>query len=161
MKRIQILIVVALTTLLLGCNESQNISTAVTDFVSPKSVEASNQNSPVSISQIKKTNGIVFGSKFPEVLAVDISPAQSDKFRFSVTLSSPYDTPERYADAWRVLDDQDKQLGIRVLWHDHANEQPFTRSATISIPANTRTVYVEGRDQANGWSGQRFKVEIP
>jgi len=143
MKRIQILIVVALTTLLLGCNESQNISTAVTDFVSPKSVEASNQNSPVSISQIKKTNGIVFGSKFPEVLAVDISPAQSDKFRFSVT-----------------LDDQDKQLGIRVLWHDHANEQPFTRSATISIPANTRTVYVEGRDQANGWSGQRFKVEV-
>jgi len=152
MKRIQILIVVVLTTLLLGA--------AVTDFVSPNPVEAVEKNSYASVSQTKQTDGVVYGDKFPKVLAVDISPGQSGKFRFSVTLSSPYDTPQRYADAWRVLDEQGKQLGIRVLWHDHANEQPFTRSATISIPANTRTVYVEGRDQANGWSGQRFKVEV-
>ena len=79
---------------------------------------------------------------------------------FDVTLSSPYDTPERYADAWRVLDDKDKELGIRVLAHDHAGEQPFTRSETIRVPRQVGTVYVEGRDQDYGWSGQRFEVDM-
>jgi len=83
-------------------------------------------------------------------------------WRFSVTLSSPYDTPQRYADAWRVLDGNDTELGIRVLGHDHANEQPFTRSQSgIAIADGTEVVYVEGRDQANGWSGQRFAFSLP
>ena len=103
---------------------------------------------------------LVFGDKFPEVLKVKFSQATSKKRRFSVTLSSKYDTPKRYADAWRVLDSEDNELGIRILGHDHANEQPFTRSGTIEIPKETNVVYVEGRDKANGWSGQRFKVML-
>ena len=31
-------------------------------------------------------------------------------------------------DAWRVLDPDGNELGVRILTHDHANEQPFTRS---------------------------------
>lgn len=104
---------------------------------------------------------IVFGDQFPEVLGVEVTVAAERNFRFAVTLSSPYDTPERYADAWRVLDGEDNELGIRVLGHDHANEQPFTRSANIEVPSGTTTVFVEGRDQANGWSGQRFVVAMP
>lgn len=104
---------------------------------------------------------VVFGDQFPEVLAVELTLENNDNWRFDVTLSSPYDTPERYADAWRVLDDKNKELGIRVLGHDHANEQPFTRSETIRVPRQLTTVYVEGRDQDNGWSGQRFEVEMP
>lgn len=104
---------------------------------------------------------IVFGDQFPEVLAVKVSRGQGDKWRFNVTLSSAYDTPQRYADAWRVLDDQDNELGVRILGHDHANEQPFTRSGTFEIPQGTQKLFVEGRDQANGWSGQRFKVKMP
>lgn len=104
---------------------------------------------------------IEFGDKFPEVLEVKASAGQGDKWRFNVTLSSTYDTPQRYADAWRVLDDQDNELGIRILGHDHANEQPFTRSGTIEIPQGTQKVFVEGRDQANGWSGQRFEFKMP
>ena len=104
---------------------------------------------------------IVFGNQFPEVLAVKVSRGPGDQWRFNVTLSSAYDTPQRYADAWRVLDDQDNELGVRILGHDHANEQPFTRSGTFKIPQGTQKLFVEGRDQANGWSGQRFKVEMP
>jgi len=104
---------------------------------------------------------VVFGDQFPEVLAVELTLVNNDNWRFDVTLSSPYDTPERYADAWRVLDDKNKELGIRVLGHDHANEQPFTRSETIQVPRRLTTVYIEGRDQDNGWSGQRFEVEMP
>lgn len=104
---------------------------------------------------------VVFGDTFPEVLAVEIALVNNDNWRFDVTLSSPYDTPERYADAWRVLDDMGEELGIRVLGHDHASEQPFTRSATIQVPSQLTTVFVEGRDQDNGWSGQRFEVVMP
>ena len=104
---------------------------------------------------------IVFADKFPEVLAVDVSHGKNNNWLFSVTLSSEYDTPKRYADAWRVLDKQDNELGIRILGHDHANEQPFTRSKRIRLPADINTVFVEGRDQDNGWSGQRFEVQLP
>lgn len=98
---------------------------------------------------------------FPVVLDVTASTDDGSSWRFSVTLSSPYDTPQRYADAWRVLDPNDAELGIRVLGHDHANEQPFTRSQSgIAIPDDATVVYVEGRDQANGWSGQRFAFDV-
>ena len=104
---------------------------------------------------------IEYGDRFPEVLEVEATDLGDGQWRFAVTLSSPYDTPQRYADAWRVLDADDDELGIRVLLHDHANEQPFTRSETIDVPAGTRTVWIEGRDQANGWSGQRFEFVLP
>ena len=106
------------------------------------------------------TETIVFGDDFPEVLAVDTTLGSGQSWNFSVTLSSTYDTPQRYADAWRVLDANDVELGIRVLGHDHANEQPFTRSTTGEVPEGTAAVWVEGRDQANGWSGQRFEVAL-
>jgi len=113
------------------------------------------------VSLASDSGSVVFGEKFPQVIAVKANNIKSGEWRFSVTLSSSYDTPARYADAWRVLDENDEELGIRVLGHDHANEQPFTRSATFKLLADTKIVYVEGRDQLNGWSGQRFKFELP
>ena len=108
-----------------------------------------------------KPKNVVFGDRFPEVLEAKANNMSGDKWIFDVTLSSTYDSPQRYADAWRVLDDQDNELGIRILAHDHAAEQPFTRSGVISIPNQTSPVFVEGRDQKNGWSGQRFEVSLP
>jgi len=97
---------------------------------------------------------------FPTVVAAMASTNDGSSWRFDVTLLSEYDSPARYADAWRVLDADDNELGIRVLGHDHANEQPFTRSTSVDIPAGTMTVFVEGRDQLNGWSGERFEVTL-
>jgi hypothetical protein len=99
--------------------------------------------------------------KFPEVVKVVITE-RNGSYRFDVTLSSPYDTPERYADAFRVLDADGKELGIRVLLHDHAYEQPFTRSLTgVNVPQNTAAVFIEGRDKTYGWSGVLTEVEMP
>ena len=105
-------------------------------------------------------NDVVFGDKFPEVIAVEAISRENGDWNFEVTLSSTYDTPQRYADAWRVLDAEGQELGIRILGHDHANEQPFTRSGTIQIPEGVDTVFVEGRDQLHGWSGQRFEFKL-
>ena len=85
----------------------------------------------------------------------------SGTWTFDATLSSPYDTPQRYADAWRVVGPDGTVFGIRELTHDHASEQPFTRSQTgIEIPEDVQTVTVEGRDQISGWGGATVEVNL-
>jgi len=92
---------------------------------------------------------------FPDVIAVTADQSDDGTWRFDVTLSSPYDTPDRYADAWRILGPDGTEYGVRELAHDHANEQPFTRSLSgVEIPDEVDSVVVEGRDQVNGWGGE-------
>jgi hypothetical protein len=52
-------------------------------------------------------------------------------------------------------------LGIRELAHDHAAEQPFTRSlAAVPVPAAVRIVTIEARDLVNGWGGATVEVDL-
>ena len=98
--------------------------------------------------------------RFPDIVEVAVT-AEGDTFRFDVTVSSPYDTPERYADAWRVVAPDGTELGVRELTHDHASEQPFTRSLNdVVIPPDVTEVTVEGRDLVNGWGGGTQVVTI-
>lgn len=98
---------------------------------------------------------------FPDVLAASATFDGDGTWTFSATLSSPYDSADRYADAWRVVGPDGTVYGIRELAHDHANEQPFTRTQTgIEIPDEITTVTVEGRDQVSGWGGATVEVEL-
>ncbi len=100
--------------------------------------------------------------RFPDVLAVELRPAGERVYDVAVTISSPYDTPQRYADGWRVLDPDGSVLGTHTLLHDHAAEQPFTRTQRgLHIPDGVTTVTVEGRDQVNGYGGATISVEVP
>jgi len=68
---------------------------------------------------------------------------------------------DHYADKWRVVDQQGKVLGERVLLHPHENEQPFTRGESgIEIPDTTTVVFVEAHDKVHGWSHQRVRVDL-
>ncbi|WP_300006884.1 hypothetical protein [Pseudonocardia sp.] len=98
--------------------------------------------------------------RFPDIVGVEVTPAD-DEFSFAVTVSSPYDTPERYADAFRVRAADGTVFGVNELTHDHASEQPFTRSFDVAIPEGVGEVVVEGRDQANGWGGGTQTVPVP
>lgn len=111
---------------------------------------------PVTASTVPETTT----DDFPDILAAQATPSDDGFWRFDVTVSSTYDTPERYADAWRVVGPDGTQLGIRVLTHDHANEQPFTRSQSIEIPADVAAVTIEGRDLANGWGGGTLELAL-
>jgi len=97
---------------------------------------------------------------FPTVVDAAATTSGGSSWLVNVILLSEYDSPARYADSRRVLDANDNELGIRVLAHDHAGEQPFTRSHTVDIPSDVTTVFVEGRDQINGWSGERFELTL-
>ncbi|MEO7852718.1 MAG: hypothetical protein ABIR94_10780 [Rubrivivax sp.] len=100
--------------------------------------------------------------KFPDVVSVKVQARQSNNFDFDVTVSSPYDSAQRYADGFRVLALDGKVLGERKLWHDHAGEQPFTRDLYgVAVPAGQRSVVVEARDQKHGYGGKRVEVSLP
>lgn len=99
--------------------------------------------------------------EYPDVVAVELSPT-GDTWTVDATISSPYDSPDRYADAFRVLAPDGTELGVRELLHDHASEQPFTRSLTgATIPHDVTEVTVEGRDLVNGWGGETVTVPMP
>ncbi|HEY7655256.1 MAG TPA: hypothetical protein VH881_00200 [Burkholderiales bacterium] len=98
----------------------------------------------------------------PDVLAVKVRATGAETFDFDVTVSSPYDTPQRYADAFRVRGDDGTVYGERKLLHDHAGEQPFTRDLYgVKIPRAVRTVVVQARDQRFGYGGKTIKVALP
>lgn len=99
--------------------------------------------------------------QYPDVVSVDVDVESDGTYLFEVTISSPYDSPERYADAWRILGPDGTQLAIRELLHDHANEQPFTRSLSgVELPAGIETVTVEGRDLEYGWGGATVDADV-
>ncbi len=97
----------------------------------------------------------------PDVTEASLTQDSDGTFTASVTISSPYDSPQRYADAWRVLTAEREELTVRVLTHDHAGEQPFTRSKSgITIPDDVNQVIVQGRDLINGWGGAEITVDL-
>lgn len=100
--------------------------------------------------------------KFPDVIAAQVRRGNAGTFDFDVTVSSPYDTPQRYADAFRVVDAAGTVYGERKLLHDHAGEQPFTRDLYgVRIPPGVRKVIVQARDQRFGYGGRTVEVALP
>ena len=79
----------------------------------------------------------------------------------SVTLKHNDSGWDHYADAWRLLDVDGKEIGKRVLFHPHEQEQPFTRSLSkVRINPTTKIIYVEAHDKVHGWSKQHLKVDL-
>jgi len=100
--------------------------------------------------------------RFPDVVSVKVQKRGQDTFDFDVTVSSPYDTPQRYADGIRVVGRNNEVLGERKLLHDHADEQPFTRDLSgVKVPAGVRTVVIQARDQKHGYGGKSFEAALP
>ena len=82
-------------------------------------------------------------------------------WRVSVTLEHGDTGWEHYADAWRVVTSDGKDLGTRTLHHPHEAEQPFTRSLSpVRIPAGVTVVTVEAHDKVHGWSGDKVLVNL-
>lgn len=116
---------------------------------------------PATPASTAGAQGDASDSLFPDVIAATATTTREGGWLFSATVSSPYDSPERYADAWRVLAPDGTELGVRELAHDHASEQPFTRTLSgVVVPAGVDVVTVEGRDQVNGWGGATVEVEL-
>lgn len=92
------------------------------------------------------------------VLDVTWSGARPD-MQFNVTMVHDDDGEAGYADAWHVETLDGRSLGRRDLWHDHGS-RPFTRSQTITIPANVTEVVVRAYDQTHGFGGTAMIVNL-
>ena len=87
--------------------------------------------------------------------------SQRGSWVFHVTLKHGDTGWKHYADAWRVVTADGKELGTRTLYHPHVEEQPFTRSlGDVKIPAGTKEVFIEAHDKVHGWSKTKYKLKI-
>lgn len=87
-----------------------------------------------------------------DVMAVSVK-GEPGAYNFSVTIRSPDEGCNQYADWWEVLNQEGELLYRRILLHSHVNEQPFTRSGgPVSIAADT-TVIVRAHMNTSGYGG--------
>lgn len=114
----------------------------------------------VAVATDAEETGVASEQRFPDV--IDATAERTNLgWTFDVTVSSPYDTADRYADAWRIVGANGTVYATRELAHDHAAEQPFTRSIQgVEIPDDVEVVTIEGRDQTNGWGGGVFEFTL-
>lgn len=85
-----------------------------------------------------------------------------DSWTFDVTVRHNDSGWDHYVDAWRIMDPEGKELGIRNLAHPHTGEQPFTRSLShVVVPEGMTEVGVQARDSNDGWTSEVKRVPLP
>lgn len=85
-----------------------------------------------------------------------------DTWAISVTISHTDTGWDDYADGWRILAPDGSELAMRILYHPHVNEQPFTRSlANVSIPDDMGHVLIQAHTNSDGWAKDTVKVMLP
>ena len=107
---------------------------------------------------------IAFGPAFADPAEIVAAEAQDSggAWRFSVTIRHGDTGWDDYADGWRVLDMDGNELGMRVLFHPHVDEQPFTRSLSgVRIPDGTTQVQIQARDLPAGWNASSVIFQLP
>ena len=96
-----------------------------------------------------------------EILATEFHNTGGTHWSVNVTLKHEDTGWDHYADNWRVMDNDGKILGERVLYHPHVNEQPFTRSlGNVNVPTKTKIVYITAHDKIHGWTPETLKVNL-
>ncbi|MEE9332906.1 MAG: hypothetical protein V3U65_02340 [Granulosicoccaceae bacterium] len=95
-----------------------------------------------------------------DVVDVEIIALGDNKYRINTTVRHDDAGWEHYANRWDVLAPDGTVLGSRELAHPHDNEQPFTRSLTLSIPADITSVTIQANDLTHGLGGKTMTVDI-
>lgn len=97
-----------------------------------------------------------------DVVDVKVSMTAKREYRFDVTVRHADAGWKHYADRWEVLGPDGKVLGVRVLYHPHVDEQPFTRSLPgVKIPAGIDRVTLRAGDKVHKFGGRTKSVPLP
>ncbi len=96
-----------------------------------------------------------------DVVGVEVSKGGGGSYRFDVTVAHGDEGWDHYADAWDVVAPDGSVLGTRVLAHPHENEQPFTRSTTVTIPDGISEVTLRAKDSVHEYGGAEVTVTLP
>lgn len=96
-----------------------------------------------------------------DVVDARIKALGDGRYRIDATVLHDDAGWDHYADRWDVLAVDGRVLGSRELAHPHDNEQPFTRSLTLSLPPGTSLVRIQAHDSVHGLGGAIFELEVP
>lgn len=96
-----------------------------------------------------------------DIVDARITALGDGRYRIDATVQHADTGWDHYADRWDVLDTSGKLLGSRELAHPHVNEQPFTRSLTLNLPAGTKTVILQAHDSVHGLGGKQLEIALP
>jgi len=97
----------------------------------------------------------------PVVEAVNLTSLGGNTWRVDVTVSHADSGWDHYANGWRVIDSEGKELGFRELLHPHETEQPFTRGLTLEIAESVLAIRVQAIDLLHGDGEASEEVLIP
>ncbi len=96
-----------------------------------------------------------------DVLEVVIKKTFNGQFRIDTTVKHDDTGWDHYADRWDVVALDGTVIGSRILHHPHENEQPFTRSLTLAIPADVTQVTIRAHDSVHELGGKEMVVDVP
>ncbi|MEL7356506.1 MAG: hypothetical protein AAFN40_08075 [Cyanobacteria bacterium J06560_6] len=91
------------------------------------------------------------------VAAVTVAREENTKYQFAVTVKSPDEGCDRYANWWEVITEDGKLLYRRILAHSHVEEQPFTRSGGPVDVEPDEVVIVRSHMHPTGYHTQAMK----
>jgi len=96
-----------------------------------------------------------------DVVGGEITALGDGRYRVDATVRHDDTGWDHYADRWDVLAPDGSVLGSRVLAHPHENEQPFTRSLSLEIPADVTRVTLVANDSVHGTGGVTLELDVP
>ena len=96
-----------------------------------------------------------------DVVGGSITSLGDGRYRVDATVEHADEGWDHYANRWDVLGPDGEVLGVRELLHPHENEQPFTRSLTLEIPAGIKVITLQANDSVHGLGGKTFELEVP
>lgn len=113
---------------------------------------------PLTLLAIESCNAQNQETQVGEVIVEKvITSGIEDDYTFSVTLRSPDQGCQQYADWWEVISIDGDLIYRRILMHSHVDEQPFTRSGgKVKIKAD-QEVIVRAHMNNSGYGSQGMK----
>jgi hypothetical protein len=150
---------VGVATALAGCRgRDESAATTATDSTTTRTTGAPSRSDTDDATDVTTTGTATLDLREANVTAVAVDP-DGDQYRFEVTLYHDDDGEDGYANWWQLETLDGERLGRRDLGHAHGT-RPFTRSATVAVPADTTCVVVRGHDQTHGYGGQAMVVTL-
>ncbi|MEE8435773.1 MAG: hypothetical protein V3S64_13395 [bacterium] len=95
-----------------------------------------------------------------DVVRVEFVRSGGNRWRVSVTLRHADTGWKHYANLWVVENLGGKELGRRELVHPHEDEQPFTRSLTLTLPHGVIKVRIRAGDNVGGMDSNTVLVDL-
>lgn len=88
--------------------------------------------------------------------------SNNNVYDFIVTVAHEDTGWKHYANKWEIIGEKGIFLGIRILYHPHVNEQPFTRRLSgVEIPDNVKSVTIRAHDLVHKYGGKDITVVLP